>query len=294
MPKNSSEIRNQKDNTYLNPSKTIEILRKYGIRLDKKYGQNFLVDENISRKIIKQSSVSKEDIILEVGGGIGILSRPLVKLSDFVHIIELDKKLLEPLKSNLEGYDNYEIHNYDALKFDYETLDPPPDKMVSNLPYNIATPLLIKILSSTSSIKNIFVTVQKELAERYMAKPNSHNYSAASVKFQLFSRIKKCFDIKPASFLPKPKVFSSFIAIDRIENDIVNKGFLMGIITDSFHYRRKTLYNSLMISKKYDERVLKEVLKISGISADQRAQELKKEDFIGLAENYLKTAHFKG
>ena len=269
-----------------NPKETIKKLQEFGLSLDKSYGQNFLVDKNILNKIITTSKITKKDKVIEIGAGIGTLSLPLVQKASFVNIVELDKSLLGALESNLSKYKNYKIINIDALKLNPDDLNSKPNKMVSNLPYNIAAPLMIKLLTEFSSIDDFFIMVQKEMADRFCATKNAKNYSSISVKMQLVSNINKLFAISANSFLPKPKVSSSFIHIKRKKYYFSDIYLLFNIIEASFHYRRKKIVNSLALSPSFDDILIQKALKKANISTDKRAQELEKEDFINLSNCY--------
>lgn len=273
-------------NSLASSAETIKVLTAYGLSLEKQYGQNFLVDNNILKKIIGVSEVSEKEIILEIGGGIGTLSLPLCKRAKFVHIVELDKMFLDPLNKTLNNFENKAIYNIDALKLNCTSLSPRPNKMVSNLPYNIAAPLLIKLLTECPFIENYFFMVQREMAERFLAKINSPDYSALSVKIQLMGHVKKLFNISANCFLPKPNVGSVFVQIKRKKFILEEKSLLWGIIENSFHYRRKKMLNSLKLSSEYDENRLVRAFKLSGLSVEKRAQELSIDDFVRLADNY--------
>ncbi len=262
------------------PSVLTRLLDEHGLRPDKAFGQNFLIDENIRRKIIAAANLTSEDVVVEVGPGIGTLSQEIYSRVKKLWLIELDKRLIPPLNQTMAGSNNTEIIQADALRFDYSTLNPDPNKMISNLPYNIAAPLIIKMLTQTG-VQNFTLMVQDEMARRLAAKPSTKDYGALSVKIAYLSEVKILFKVGEQVFLPKPKVRSAVISINKKLHTKIDK-HLIKVVESSFAYRRKSIKRALILSG-FGARNVEEALVSSGIEAKQRAQDLELDDFKKLA-----------
>jgi 16S rRNA (adenine1518-N6/adenine1519-N6)-dimethyltransferase len=232
----------------VHPVTTKEILRKYNIKLSKSLGQNFLIDQNTLKKIVNAAELSKDDVILEIGPGIGTLTEFLAEQVKKVIAIEYDKNLLKALNDVLVDFKNIDLIHADVLRYDFNQLtnESCPNKLVSNLPYNIAAPLILKVLENIPQIKEFFVMVQKEIGDRMMAAPNTKNYGALSVKIQYFSKVKFLFKVSRKVFLPFPNVDSVVLRLDRLEKPVIlvkKPDFLFRLINVVFSQRRKTLKN---------------------------------------------------
>lgn len=278
------------------PGNTARILSEYNIRLRKRLGQNFLIDTNSAKKIIKCAEVNSGDIILEIGSGIGSLTEVILASAKKVVCIELDKSLIKAFKGIFgeKQKDNLklELINEDAMKLDYEDVATRYgiSKVVSNLPYSIAATLLLKILLEAESIKKLFLTIQKDIAGRLLASPGDKNYSSYTVKAQFLASFKYCFQISRNCFYPKPFVDSVVIEVNRKENklarspDFVIRDFF-DFVNSCFLHRRKKMINSLFSrdSRYCDKEEL--ILKLlTGINKkrDARAEELSLDDYIYL------------
>lgn len=232
----------------VHPAATKEILSKYNIKLSKSLGQNFLIDQNTLKKIINAADLSKNDVVLEIGPGIGALTESLAERVKKVIAIEYDKNLFKILNDIFVDFKSIDLICADVLKYDFSQLKDEncPNKLVSNLPYNIAAPLILKILVNIPQIKEFFVMVQKEIGDRMTAVPGTKNYGALSVKIQYFSEVKFIFKVSRKVFLPFPNVDSVVLRLDRLEKPRVlvkRPDFLFRLINVVFSQRRKTLRN---------------------------------------------------
>ena len=280
------------------------ILKKYNIKFKKSLGQNFLTDENITRKIVKKANVSDEDTIIEVGAGIGTLTRELAKTAQKVIAVEFDRELIAALKDNVESYNNVNILNSDILKIDIQEIvegiskksNQNCIKVVSNLPYNITNPIIMKFLEGTRGIYELTLMVQKEVAERITATAGNKNYGVFSVIVQYYSDPKILFDVSPTCFMPKPEVYSSVIRLKvldspRVKVDDENEFFK--IIKASFFHRRKTIVNSIWASGLFDlsKEEIKKVLNIENINEKTRGEMLSIEQFANISNRISKKAY---
>jgi len=278
----------------VNLSTTKKILREFDIKPKKRLGQHFLIDGNVLRKIIDVAKISNDDNILEIGGGIGTLTEALLKKAKKVICVEYDNKLISVLKEVFKELNNLIIIQADALKYDFNPLIKrySINKMVSNLPYNIALTLIFNMLNEYPEIKNYVVLVQAEIGERLTAKPKDKNYTAISVKMSLISEIKSYFRVSKNVFLPSPEVDSKVLEIHRKKfcYEQIDKNKLFELINISFKHRRKTLVNSILrckdweLSKAQTEKIIGEVIGNESV----RAEELNSEDFIKLYKNIQK------
>lgn len=248
----------------------------------KRLGQHFLVDENILGVISRLAALDPEDVVLEVGPGLGVLTRYVADRVAIVHAIELDRRLEEPLQSALEGQDNVRLLFGDALTLDLTSLAPPPTKLVANLPYNIATPLVVESLDGISSLERWCVMVQREVAERFFASPRTKAYGAVSVLVQLRTRKVGFHAVPPTVFKPRPRVESALVAFERVDDSPLD--LVRPVVNAAFAHRRKTLANSLALvgltSRVDAEKALATINKPPRV----RAEELTPRDFVGLAD----------
>ena len=247
----------------------------------KRLGQHFLVDENILGVIGRLAALDAEDVVLEVGPGLGVLTLHLADRVAIVHAIEVDLSLEDPLKSVLEGRDNVRLLLGDALKLDLTSLQPQPTKLVANLPYNIATPLIVESLDGIPSLERWCVMVQREVAERFFASPRTKAYGAVSVLVQLRTR-KIGFHAVPSTvFKPRPRVESALVAFERIDGSSLDP--VRPIVNAAFAHRRKTLANSLALSGLATRAEAEEALAEIRKPPEARAEELTPQDFVILA-----------
>ena len=265
--------------TIAKPTMTKEILERYGLKADKRFGQNFLIDPNTVEKIA-MNACDEELVTIEIGPGIGSLTQYLARYSKKVYAHEIDKRLIEVLEDIFKDEEKIEIVPGDFLKCDL-SLMPYHDAKInvcSNLPYYITTPVLFKIFESDLDIKKITVMVQKEVAERFVAKPDTEDYSALSVIVQYLFDTKLLMNVSRKVFDPMPKVDSAVVTFTPKvkDEDIVEKDFF-DLIKASFKQRRKTLKNNL--TSAYKGKDIDRLIAEAGLKATVRAQELTIEDF---------------
>ena len=247
----------------------------------KKWGQNFLVDNNLLEKIINNVKIDSNENVLEIGPGQGALSEKLVGICNELHMVEIDRDLISILKQH-DKLSQTEIINQDILKVDLPTLDIENPVVVGNIPYNITSPIVFWLIKYLASWNRAYLMVQKELAQRLTAKIGTKDYSRLTVMTSLYFDIKICFLISPNVFLPKPKVQSAFIEIIKKENSShhnINLKSFDQVVRMAFNQRRKMLRNSLS-SLNID-------IKNCGIDFTERPEQLSVEDFIEISNNII-------
>jgi 16S rRNA (adenine1518-N6/adenine1519-N6)-dimethyltransferase len=249
----------------------------------KELGQHFLVDENLLGVIGRFAELGPEDVVLEVGPGLGVLTNYLADRVAHVHAVELDRSLEPPLRESLGGRDNVELHLGDALRLDLAALEPTPTKLVSNLPYNIATPLIMESLDGLPGIELWCVMVQREVADRLFAQPSTKAYGAVSVLVQLAAERNGFHRVSRTVFRPQPNVDSALVAFRRRElpEDFAR---VKDLVTAAFAHRRKRLANSLELASFATRDDATEALRAIGRDPGTRAEELAPPDFLALAE----------
>lgn len=270
-----------------NVSATRHILKKFNLRASKRLGQNFLIDSEVVRKIIDAAEISEGEAVLEIGPGIGTLTQGLLEAGAKVTAVELDKKLPAVLAETLEGYENFKLIQGDILKINLSEIFSGSFKVVANLPYYITTQILLQLLEKKLPIKKIVTMVQREVAERMTAKPDSKIYGAMSVAVQFRSDAKIFFDVEAKSFLPRPEVTSSVVVCDVREfpKKVSDEEFFIKVVRASFGQRRKTILNSL-IGAGFPREKVSHALQVAEINFKRRAETLSVEEFINLAENF--------
>lgn len=216
----------------------------------KRFGQHFLRDQTIIEKIVNVIQPHQTDTMIEIGPGLGVLTRPLMTKLDQLNVVELDRDLVEKLNDEFQNNDKLIIHAHDALKFDYCHIMQGDNKLriVGNLPYNISTPLIFHLLDQINCIDDMTFMLQKEVVDRIVAEPGNKSYGRLSVMIQLFCETKKLFDVPASAFSPPPKVISSVISIKPYKKmpwKVKNLHDFAKIVRFSFAQRRKTLRNSL-------------------------------------------------
>lgn len=277
---------------------TQAILNTYKIQANKSLGQNFLIDDNVIESIIESSEIKKEDLIIEIGPGLGVLTDRLLKKSDNVVVIELDKRMISILKNRFCLNKNLEIINEDVLKVDLEELIKNKKqqnkinkvKIVANLPYYISTPIIMKLLENRLEISEIIVMVQKEVAERLSAKTGEREAGAITYAVEYYAQATKIIDVPKESFIPSPKVESQVIKLEVRKNPkikVEDEKLLFSIIQKSFMQRRKTLSNALINNKILENREeVEEMFKTLEIDRNVRGEKLTLEEF-GKITNYV-------
>ena len=276
-----------------NPSATNEILNKYNLSAQKRYGQNFLIDSNVLKKIVESAGVTKEDTVLEIGPGIGSLTQYLCEAAAKVICIEIDKQMIPVLEDTLSEYDNVKVINEDVLKVDIAKLleenRAGSVKVVANLPYYITTPIIMDLLEKDAPIESITVMIQKEVAQRMQTGPGSKDYGALSLAVAFYSKAEVKMTVSPNCFIPRPNVDSAVIRMDKLKEPPVkvnDKSFMFKIIKGAFEQRRKTLTNALSnsVSFKTDKEKVAEALGKMGKKANIRGEELTLSEFALLSD----------
>lgn len=271
---------------------TNSTIRKHNIKLTKSLGQNFLIDENIITKIVDQGDVTKEDLVIEIGPGIGNLTRELAKRAGFVVAVEIDKHLIDALNENLGEFDNVKIINEDILKVDIDDLINSTNlssvKVVANLPYYITTPIIMKLLEKETKINKMIFMIQKEVAKRIVSREGTKDYGALSIAVQYYSTPKIAFIVSPNCFIPKPEVDSAVIELDIDKEPKVclkSKDVFRKTVKAAFSQRRKTLINALSSSMGFDltKDEYKEMFKELEIGENQRGETLSIYKFADLS-----------
>src|SRR4051812_29182078 len=252
-------------------------VRPVSVQPRKRLGQPFLVDENILRVIGRLAELSPEDVVLEIGPGLGVLTRHLASRVACVHAAEVDRRLA----SHLEGIERAQVHWGDALRLDIGTLDPPPHKLVANLPYNIATPIVVESLA-VQQLELWCVMVQREVAERFFAQPSTKAYGAVSVLVQLAAERTGMHPVSREVFRPRPNVESALLAFRRTAPGI--PPFVKRTVEAAFAHRRKTLANALSLSGIATRERAVEALAQIGREPNVRAEALEPPELVALAE----------
>ena len=281
-----------KEPTLGNPQNTIEVLQKYNFVFQKKFGQNFLIDTHVLDKIIAAAEITKDDFVLEIGPGIGTMTQYLACAARKVVAVEIDKALIPILEDTLSDYDNARVINNDVLKVDIAKLAEEenggkPIKVVANLPYYITTPIIMGLFENHVPIKSITVMVQKEVADRMQVGPK--DYGALSLAVQYYAKPYIVANVPPNCFMPRPKVGSAVIRLERYEEPPVkvkDEKLMFRIIRASFNQRRKTLANGLKNSAELDyaKEEIEAAIEALGRGASIRGEALTLEEFAKLAD----------
>ena len=245
-------------------------------RPKKRLGQHFLKDPNTAR--IVAAGVTSEDVVLEVGPGRGFLTAFLAERARLVHAVELDPDVLPELRRAVEAYRNVRIRESDALRFDYAALVPAPNRLAANLPYNVASPLILKLLEETGSLRTLRFMVQLEVAKRMAAAPKTKDYGSYAVLVQLLATVRVAHTVSPRVFDPQPRVHSAVVEMARREPP-EDYGCVKELVLAAFKSRRKRLANNL---PEPTRREASQALSSMGFGPDTRAEELRPEDFVKL------------
>lgn len=281
----------------ISPKVTKEIVSKYGFKFSKSLGQNFLIDENILHKIIEGAEVNKEDMVVEIGPGIGTLTQALAACAQKVVAVEIDKTLLPILAETLKDVDNIEVVNEDVLKMDLHKLvvekcEGKKVKVIANLPYYVTTPIIMKFLEEKVPVNNMVVMVQKEVADRMQAKPGTKDYGALSVAVQYYCEPKIITRVPKSVFIPQPNVESTVIRLTVLQEPkvkVYDEKLLFDVVKAAFGKRRKTLLNALSSSPLgQSKQQIQEILRHSGIEENRRGETLSIEEFAKLANAFYR------
>jgi 16S rRNA (adenine1518-N6/adenine1519-N6)-dimethyltransferase len=273
-----------------------EILHQYGIKPNKKLGQSFLIDINVINRISDAADISGDDIVVEIGAGIGVMTEGIAKKAKRVIAVEIDRNLVEVLKDKLGGYDNVEVHSGDILKYDFNSVAKTHNskiRIIGNVPYNISSPLIFRLISFRPVISDFILMLQKEIVQRLVSVSNNKIYGVPSVILQMFATVEKIFDVPSTCFYPQPKVESAMVKGIFLEQPFVplrDEIFFTGLVKAAFAQRRKMLINNLKKSKLLEglsEDHLKSALDAAGINGKRRGETLSVSEF-GSLSNILK------
>jgi 16S rRNA (adenine1518-N6/adenine1519-N6)-dimethyltransferase len=274
------------DKPLSSPARVRELLERHGLRPDKGFGQNFLVDVSALQAIVAAAEIAPTDTVFEVGPGLGVLTLELAKRARRVISVELDRRLLRVLHETLAGLANVKIVHGDALAFDLDTL-PHKSLMVANLPYNVATPLVVRALESGRFSRLVFL-VQREVAERLCAEPQGEGFGALSLIVRHFAHARRVRDVKPSAFYPPPEVTSSVVRLDVIPGQTPDEPTFT-LIRQAFAHRRKTLQKNLLMAG-YAKADISAALRTLSLDPRVRAEALTLDAFRDLAAHLGKRA----
>lgn len=270
---------------------TLHIVRTFGIHMSKKLGQNFLIDANVVDGIVAAAAIAEGDPILEIGPGIGTLTQGLAEAGAEVTAVELDRRLLDVLGKTLEGYNNVRIIHGDILKIDISReINKEKYKVVANLPYYITTPIIMKFLEEKLPVELLVTMVQKEVAERMVAKPGGKDYGALSVAVQYYTQPEIMFIVPPQAFIPPPAVESAVIRCTVRSNppvEVTSEKMFFRVVKAAFAQRRKTLANGLKAAG-LNKEDLEQVLTQAGIDGGRRGEQLSLDEFAAVANAWTK------
>ena len=270
------------------PKKMSELLESNNFNFKKRYGQNFIIDENVINSLVEKTAIDDDTLVIEIGPGAGSLTTKLAKYSKNVLCYEIDSSLKSVLENNLKEFKNCKVIYEDFLqcnvreeikRYDYKKL-----YVVSNLPYYITTPIIIKLIEDDLDVDKIVVMVQKEVGDRFRAEPGSKNYGSLSVFLNYYYDIKKIMDVSKNVFMPRPNVDSIVVQFTKKKSlyAVNNKPLFFKLIRDSFKQKRKTLKNNL---KDYNQQILSEVLSKYNLDLNSRAEQISIEVFVDIANN---------
>lgn len=284
---------------------TKELIQQYNLRLTKSLGQNFLRDENIVKNIVASASICKKDLVIEVGPGVGSMTGELLEQAGMVAAVEIDRHLIPVLQETFQGSDHFMLIHEDILKLDIRKdviekiqkdkpqLEIISVKVVSNLPYYITTPVIMKFLEDTPGIDTMVFMVQKEVADRMCAAPGGKDYGALSVAVQYYSTPRKMFDVPPHCFIPQPDVDSTVIRLDIHSHppvELLEEDMFFRTVKAAFGQRRKTLVNALSNAGHFhmNKEEIKAILKNMGLREDVRGEVLTIMQFAELSNAFSK------
>ncbi len=280
-----------------NPANTIEIIKKHDFICKKRYGQNFLIDTHVLDKIVEAADISKKDIVIEIGPGIGSLTQLLCERAAKVIAVEIDNKLIPILRDTMRNYNNIEIINSDVLKLNLGEIIKRENvvgrvKIVANLPYYVTTPIVMKLLEDKLNIDSITVMVQKEVAERMQAKPRTKDYGALSLAVEYYTEAKIIAYVPPNCFIPRPKVASAVIRLSIYKEAPVrvkDYKLMFKLIRAAFNQRRKTLQNGLnnALDIYYNKGEIINAIEKLELSTKIRGEELSLKQFAELSDELV-------
>lgn len=281
-----------------NPVRCAAVLRKYGFMFRRKFGQNFLIDADVLSGTADAAEIQQNDVVLEIGPGIGSLTQYLASKAKKVIAVEIDRSLIPILEDTMSGWDNVVILNQDILKTDLRKIaeeenEGRPLKVAANLPYYITTPIIMKLFEDGAPIDTVTVMVQKEVADRIETGPGSKDYGALSLAVQYYARPERIMEVEPGSFVPRPGVGSTVIRLNRFAEPPVEVGdekLMFRLIRATFNQRRKTLANSVTNFEglSYSKEEVRKAIEDCGFRPDVRGESLTLVQFAELTNAFLK------
>lgn len=275
------------------------IMKKYNIKANKSLGQNFLISQNVVENIVGSSNIGENDLVIEVGPGLGTLTKYLLEKAKKVICVELDKRMIKILEDRFKLYQNFELINEDILKVDLRNIIKEEKqnnkienvKIVANLPYYITTPIIMKLLEEELDLESITVMIQKEVADRLIAIPGEKNTGAITYTVYYYATSEEILEVPNDSFIPEPEVTSKVIKLnirDKIPVEVKNKEVMFRIVKSAFMQRRKTLLNALTNTKVFfNKEEGTKILQELGLNENVRAEELTLQDFANIANKIL-------
>ena len=277
--------------------KTSEIVKKYNFKFSKSLGQNFLLDESVLNDIVEGAEVNENDMVIEIGPGVGSLTAKLLLKAKKVVSIELDNDLIPILEAELGDVENFSLIHDDALKVDMNKIigDEKHVKLVANLPYYVTTPIIVKMLKEGYRFDSLTIMIQKEVAERMDAEPNCKEYGALSLLVQYYCDTCIVRKVPPSAFMPQPKVESIVIKLTKLDEPRVkakDPKLMFDIIRNSFNMRRKTLWNGVKFLK-MDKELLMKAFENAEIDTKRRGETLTLEEFARLSDNIFELSKTK-
>lgn len=270
----------------MTPSELRACLARHGLHLSRERGQNFLLDDSLADRLVRLAGVDPGDRVLEVGTGLGVLSRALARRGARVETVEIDAGLVRVLAGESLLPEGARLHHADALALDWSTLAEPPDRVVANLPYSVATPFLRGLLDRRGSLRDWSVMVQRELAERITAGPGEPGYGSFAVLHHWCVRAEVRASVPARCFFPQPQVASAFVRFEPVSHDGLGPGELARLepwLRAGFGQRRKTLVNAVAAAGRLGKPAITEVLAAMGLDARVRAEALTPEEHLALA-----------
>ncbi|WBW98293.1 16S rRNA (adenine(1518)-N(6)/adenine(1519)-N(6))-dimethyltransferase RsmA [Oceanirhabdus sp. W0125-5] len=268
---------------------SVDLVKKYGFKFTKSLGQNFLTDDNVLDAIVESAEVTKEDFVIEIGPGVGVLTCRLINKAKRVCAVELDDKLIPILEQELGKCDNFELIHGDALKVNFKEIigDEKSVKVVANLPYYVTTPIISRFLTEGINFKSLTIMIQKEVAERINGVPKTKEYGALSVFAQYYCNTSIVKRVPAGCFIPQPKVDSIVIKLDKLEKpkvEVDDEKFFFKVVKQAFQMRRKTLWNCMKVLGLEKEK-LEEAFEDANIDMKRRGETLSIEEFATLANS---------
>lgn len=268
---------------------TKDIVKKYEFKFSKSLGQNFLIDNSVLEDIVYGADVNKDDLVIEIGPGVGTLTKELLTKAKKVCAIELDSDLIPILNEELKEFDNFQLIHKDALKVDFNEIigEENSVKVVANLPYYVTTPIISRLLNEHYKFKSLTIMIQKEVGERIAAKPNTKEYGALSILVQYYCDIDIVRRVSPASFIPRPKVDSIVLRLNKLDSpraEVKDRDLFFKVVRHCFNMRRKTMWNALK-GLKLPSETMERAFNNANIDPKRRGETLSIAEFAKLADS---------